>query len=411
LKFLPRLIFYCIVTGLLFNFVKLYFAQNDIELIVKEEVYPWYFRLAFFGNILLTFASISSFALYRKKFPAFVSVCYILILLLVLIASYEDLPLFFQKPTFFYSAKGLGTFANFGLLFFAAETFFFPKLLKLFYYGTFVIIAGSFVILSRMGFGGSRREYLEATRSFAIYLIWVFPYFFLQDNTNKKESLVNTATFFVIMFLILVTGSRSYLIIGLVYLIVKFKAQLQTRNALIGILGTALVLGIGYVVIINSEFSKTLDSVVGNLSERSGEDTRSDQLIDFLNQYDVGYLFQGVGPMGQWYWNGIGSYYSHLDNQILLIAWWAGLPTVLVYVYLLTKSLFVKSEIQLFETIKGLKLIIGLWILACLGFAIYATVSSDLYYYFITLLIGLNACQYSKILDPEEANASIETID
>lgn len=65
--------------------------------------------------------------------------------------------------------------------------------------------------------------------------------------------------------------------------------------------------------------------------------------------------------------------------------------------------MFVKSEILLFQDIKGIKLIIGLWIVACLGFAIYVTISSEPYYYFISFMIGLSACQCTKIWgEPEE---------
>lgn len=112
---------------------------------------------------------------------------------------------------------------------------------------------------------------------------------------------------------------------------------------------------------------------------------------------------RGVGPKGTWYWHNIESNYEFLDNQFLLLAWWAGLPAILIYLVLLIKSMFVKSETLLFQDIKGIKLIIGLWIAACLGFAIYVTISSEPYYYFISFMIGLNACQYTKIWgEPEE---------
>lgn len=62
-----------------------------------------------------------------------------------------------------------------------------------------------------------------------------------------------------------------------------------------------------------------------------------------------------------------------------------------------------KKRNLLFQDIKGIKLIIGLWIAACLGFAIYVTISSEPYYYFISFMIGLNACQCTKIWgEPEE---------
>lgn len=401
MKFLPKVIFYSIVIGLACNMVKLYFAQNNLEEIAFEQVYPWYFRVGFFGNIFISFASVASFFSYKKYFPPYITTCYILILLFILIASYNDLGDFLKRPTFFYSIKGIGTYLNFGLLFFVADTYYFPKVMKLFYLLTFGIIVASLINLTKVGFGASRKEYLNAIRDFVIYLIWVFPYFFLQDEKDKKKNLINLATFLVIGLLILATGSRSYLIIYLLYIIVKFRTQLQTKNALVGILGMLVLLVIGYIVIINTDFNKTLESTLNNLSERSGEDTRSEQIVDFLQQYDTDYLIQGVGPIKQWYWNSIASYYSYLDNQILLIAWWAGLPTIVTYVYFLVKSLFVKSEILLFEDIQGTKLIIFLWIAACLGFAIYATVCCEAYYYFISFIIGLNACQYSKLIEPE----------
>lgn len=405
MKFLPRLIFYSIIIGIGCNIIKLYFAQNDIDLIALEEVYPWYFKLGFFGNIFISIASVLSFISYRKYFPSFITTCYILILIFVFLASLSDLGDFLKKPTFFYSIKGIGTYLNFGLLFFAAETLYFPKIMRLFYFLSFGIIAASLVNLTKAGFGASRKEYLTAIRDFVVYLIWVFPYFFLQNDENKKKNMINIAAFMAIFFLILASGSRSYLVLATLYFIVKFKAQLQTKNALVGIIGMVVLVVLGYVVVINSDLSKTFESTLTNLSERSGEDTRSNQLLDFLQQYDVDYLIQGVGPMKQWYWNGIGSYYSYLDNQVLLIAWWAGLPTILTYLFFLVKSLYIKSEILFFEEIKGIKMIILLWIGACFGFAIYVTVSSDCYYYFISLLIGLNACQYTKLID---ADAEIE---
>lgn len=407
MKFLPKLIFYCIVIGILCNITKLYFAQKDIDLIALEEVYPWYFKLGFFGNLFISFASVASFLSYKKYFPSFISVCYVLLLVFVFLASIRDLHEFLKRPTFFYSIKGIGTFLNFGLLFFAADTVYFPKIMRLFYLLCFGIIAASLVNLTKTGFGASRKEYLTAIRDFVVYLIWVFPYYFLQNDEDKRKNMINIATFMVIIFLILASGSRSYLVIAALFFIAKFKAQLQTKNALIGIIGMVVLIGLGYIVVVNSDLNKTFESTLTNLAERSGEDTRSDQLLDFLQQFDLDYLIQGVGPIKQWYWTGIGAYYSYLDNQVLLIAWWAGLPTILTYLFFLVKSLFVKSEILLFEEIKGIKMIILLWIGACFGFAIYINVSSDCYYYFISLLIGLNACQYTKLID---ANAETEQI-
>lgn len=397
---LAKYIYYALLIGFCCNIIRIYFQSRDVELI-QDGVYSWYFQLSTLGNGFICFGAVSSFFLYRKYFPSYITICYLLMIMWVTIASVNDIG-DMLKPNMFFSLKGIGTYLNFGIIFFVADTERFPKILKLFYYTTFAFIVAAFLNLAKVGFGASRKEYLTNIQNLAFYCMWVFPYFFLQEEENKKKNLINIATFLVITFLILCTGARSYLIICAIYLIAKFAKNLKSANGILAIVGLLVLAGAGYALLANSAFSGTFDSAVNNLSERSGEDTRSEQILDFLSQYDMEYLIQGVGPKGLWYWHGIDQYYGFLDNQILLMAWWAGLPMILTYTFFLVKSMYVKSEILLFQDIKGVKLILGIWIAACLGFAIYVTICCDLFYYFISFMIGLNACQYTQIIEPEE---------
>jgi hypothetical protein len=41
------------------------------------------------------------------------------------------------------------------------------------------------------------------------------------------------------------------------------------------------------------------------------------------------------------------------------------------------------------------------WVAACLGFAIYCTVCSEHYYYFLSMLFGMTTCRYTEIIEPE----------
>jgi len=395
-----KYIFWCILVGLSFNMVKLYFAQNDMAT-AEEGVFPWYFRIDFLGDVLMSVASVTSFFTYKQYFPSYIKVCYLSLVFFVILVSLESLPETLSKPTFFYSIKGIGTYLNIGILFFAADTKYFPKVLNFFYYLCFGIIAASIVNMGKAGMGASRKDFLLYLRDFSVFLMWVFPYFFLQDEPNKKKNLINMAAFLMIFIIVLASGSRSYLILYFLYIIIKFRAQLQTKNGVLLILGMLVLVGVGYFALMNSSLSGTVEGAIDNLSERSGEDTRSDQILDFLSQYDMDYLVQGVGPLQLWFWHGINGKYGFLDNQFLLIAWWAGLPTIIAYVFLLVRSLFIESEILQFDNIKGLKVIIFFWIAACLGLAIYCTLCSEHYYYFLSMLMGLNACQYSKIIEPD----------
>ncbi len=400
MKPISRYIFWCLLAGISINMLKLYFSQNDLAN-AEEGVFPWYYRLDFIGDILMCLGAVSSFFVYHRYFPAFVRNCYLLLIALVSIASFDAFAEISKQPTFLFSTKGVGTFVNFGILFFAADTRYFPKLLNFFYYLCFLILAASIVNMGKVGLGASRKDFLLYLRDFSVFLMWVFPFFFLQDEPNPRKNMINLAAFLLIFVVVLASGSRSYLILYFIYVIYKFRAQIRRSNGIL-IIGAAIVLGVSaYFILMSSSLSGTIENAFSNLSERSGEDTRSSQLLDFLDQYDTDYLIQGVGPLKRWFWHGINDYYSFLDNQFLLIAWWAGVPTVLTYIVLLVKAIRTESEIQLFEDVKGLKLIILCWIGACLGLAIYCTVCSEHYYYFLSLIIGLSTCQYSQLMEAE----------
>jgi hypothetical protein len=412
MKPVSKYIFWALIIGISCTLMKLYFGQqNTAQAEGQVTSWPWYFKVAFLGNVTISFAAVTSFFLYKQYFPKYVSACYVLLILCVVIASWGTFTKTFTTPTFFYSVKGVGTFINIGVLFFAADTKYFPRIVKFFYYACLFILAASVISLSKIGLGASRKTFLFQIGDYTVFLMWVFPYFFLQDEEDKKKNLLNLCLFLLIFVLVFSIGARSYLILYLLYVMSKFSKQLTTKTGIFTIIGLVILCVGAYFILLNSPFGSTMENAFNNLSERSGEDTRSEQIYEFLDQYDATYLFQGVGPLKQWFWSSTNDYYSYLDNQFLLIAWWAGLPAILIYVFLLVRSLFVKSEIQLFEKIKGIKLIIFLWILACLGFAIYCTLSSEPYYYFLSFLIGLNACQYTKLLGEEEQLENIAATD
>lgn len=397
MKSVSRNIYFLLFVGILLKLVETYYHQNNIDYNADVKGADWPGKVSFIGNVLITFAAILSFLTYKKYFPQYIIVCYLLMILLVTLTSLRDFEAIAKKPSIFYSVKGIGTYLNFGILFFTAGGIYYSKILKLFYYLCFVFIIAGIINLGKLGFGASRDDQLDAILYFSLYLIWVFPFFLLQQEDNKKKNIINLLTFLIIFMFVLSTGSRSYMIIYLIFFYVKFKSQLKSKNGLLIICGAFLFIGISVLLFSNSELGKVLTGAFNIFSERTNEDSRSSQLLDFLDQYNTDYLFQGVGPSGLWYWTQIGEYYYYLDNQFLLLAWWAGLPAMLVYLFYLIGPLSNKAEILIFEDVKGLKLIIFLWILACAGFAIYVGINSELYYNFLTLIIGMQTCKYTQI--------------
>ncbi|HMO60621.1 MAG TPA: hypothetical protein PKC39_04425 [Ferruginibacter sp.] len=406
---LNKVLFWIIAAGIILYAIKEYFTQLNMEYTFTETKYGWYYKLETLANVLLTVASVMSFILYRKYFPLFVSLCYVGLIILIFICSINDFTKTLKNPNFFYTIRGIGTFINFGLMFYAANYKYLQKLLKIFYGICIFFIVAGIINLGKVGVGASRMQYLWAIRDFAVVLIWVFPFFFLQESENKKMNIINTGIFFIVFVFVLCTGSRSYLIIYFLYLIVKFWHLLRTRNGIIFIVA-AVVIGVGsFFIFSGSSMNPALEGAFNILSERTDEDSRSSQLKEFINQWDTDYLLQGVGPLKTWYWSTIEDYYYYLDNQFLLMGWWAGLPALFVYVYLLVRTCFSKPEIRLYKDVRGTRMIIGMWILACLGFAIYVTISPSIFYYFIELMMGYHICKYSKISDFEDQLEQADT--
>ena len=401
MKSISKFIFVLLFIGIFLKALKMLYAQNNMEYITLEEVYDWYYKAGFYGNFLVSVAAVLSFICYKKYFPNYITLCYLLLLLLAITASLKDF-VNIMKPSVFYSVKGIGTYINFGILFFVANTLYFRKIIKLFYFISFALIIAGLINLGKVGFGADRTEYLNAIRDFAVYLIWVFPFFLLQNEEDKKLNIANIFAFLIIFIFILSTGSRSYLAIYAIYIFAKFKDQLQAKNSILVILSTVILIVGAFFLFSNSGLSKVFEGAVNNLTERASEDSRSEQLVEFFSQYNSDYLLQGVGPLGRWNWSHWPEPYYYLDNQFILLGWWAGLPTLLVYIFFLIKPITQRAQRFYFENINGAKLILILWVLACAGFAIYVGISSDSYYDFITLLIGLQTCNFTLLRHADE---------
>lgn len=399
-----KIIYYLVALGMIFLAIKLYMAQRDMETVTTEEKYGWYYKLGIYGNFLIFIGAVLSFIMYRKYYPMFVSVCYVALILLVTLISIPEIDYYKKEPRFFFTMRGIGNFANFGLLFFAANTQYFNKLLRLFYIMCIVFLIGGFLNLGNVGLGAGRHEFLFAIRNITVVLIWIFPFFFLQDYEDKRLNILNAIIYCIIFIFILSTASRSYLIIYFIYLLVKLRHHLTSKKGILILMGTALLATGVFFFLSSAGMDKTIDAAVDVLAERATDDSRSGQLKEFIAQWDTDYLLQGVGILKTWYWTNFSDYYYFLDNQILLTAWWAGLPVAAVYLFFLIRTIFHKSEISFYKGVKGIRLMVFMWLLACLGFAIYVTISSNLYYHFLNVIMGYHLCQYSKItdFDPEE---------
>ena len=129
--------------------------------------------------------------------------------------------------------------------------------------------------------------------------------------------------------------------------------------------------------------------------KRGSEDSRSNQLTEFLSQLDFFEVVVGKGFNATWYSG--GHPYPYLDNQWLLLIWWAGLIPAVLYFYLTTVipvKLFFRKN-QDYET-KVESFILIIWTLACAGLAIYTSITIDFFFFIICVIQGRLLYKYSQ---------------
>jgi len=387
-----RYIYYGILFILFFHFISLVAAQYYMKAnAVSSTPGSWYGKLSFLSDVALTPISLYLFFKYHRYFPFVINMCFILMPVLVFIASFEDLSVFTKSPTVFYSPKGLGTWLNFGMLYFAAEEEYTEKVLKVFKYFCFILIVFNLGQIAMAGTISNRDIALNAVRDTTVVLLWVFPFFFL-DNDDKTNiaKLTKYGMMLIITFFAFAIASRSYLLTMAIFIFIKLRRDLKEgRNTFILICMIMMGVMAAYYVVANLDKFGTLKDLTSVFSGRMGEDSRSSQLKEFMDQFDWNKLFIGVGPDGTWNWSGdLKAPYQWLDNQFILIIWWFGLQTCIPYLGHLLYSLFKRNPLNILR-VTNAKIILAFWTLACAGFGIYITISSSLYYYFMTLMIGI----------------------
>jgi hypothetical protein len=390
-----RLLFYLIISGLICNAIYLLFEQIYMHTSKELEhgviFTGWYYQMQGAGGVLISIASVFSFIFYRKNFPTVVNACFVIIILLILIVTYRDFVAFFKRPSLFYSPKGIGTWINFGLLYFVANEHYLKKIFKWLHFFCFVFIVYNIIRVAMLGAVSNRDDVELAIRDTTVMLIWVYPFFFL-DGTDRKgfAKIMKYVLMTLVMFFAFAIASRSYMLISMIIIMVKLKRDLKGgKNAVLILFILGIVFSAGFFLTLNIQNFKSLNGLLDTFSSRIGDDSRSGQLKEFMKLYDWDKLFTGVGILGTWNWSVIlHGHYEWLDNQFILISWWFGLQTLIFYLFLLIYAVFKKNEINDLK-ISNAKISLVFWILACGGFAIFAAVSSTLYYFYITFMVGL----------------------
>ncbi|WP_394749399.1 hypothetical protein [Spongiimicrobium salis] len=383
-----------IITGVLFaglflGLVFVYFAQERLSLRIlfgagfslgPEK----YIRI---GSVILIFLSVL-LAVFRAKEKYLIQIYLAYILLLAYVFGVYVLGGgSLTNTTDLMDIKGPGPWICLGLIFVSYNELRF-KWFQYFLAIAVIVIAlmGIYTFLD-FGIGSYRGQALAKYRVYAVTMVWITPYVFLSLKTHKTLAKYRGLALVAGISLALIIQTRSFL---LIYFLVLFFDFYHSEKKSLYILSALISAFLFFSVLLSGEF---LGGAVDSLGQRGLDDTRTEQLRAFFSQLDFFEVIVGKGSDATW--NFGGKQYPYLDNQWLLLLWWAGLIPFLAYLYLtayIPIRMFLRSKD--YET-KVEAFVLVIWVLACAGLAIYTTMSVDFFFIIICIIQGRLLYKYS----------------
>lgn len=220
--------------------------------------------------------------------------------------------------------------------------------------------------------------------SFFIYGFYALTLFVFGNKefgycTNYKLIYALTILAFV---LAIASVSRGWIIQTLALLLYTYigkdKSGKKSQSRLMGKMIIVIVV-VGLLVIVLIQIAPDIMSTLGG---RLDEDTRSNQLQEFISQLDFEKVIWGQGYNATYIESAHGVY-SYIDNQFLMMIFRYGLIPFIIYLALLVKSIwaFIKYRV-------GYGFASLMWFAALNGIAIYLGFGIDVHNFFIMVIIG-----------------------
>ncbi|MFB3164790.1 hypothetical protein ABLO26_25865 [Neobacillus sp. 179-J 1A1 HS] len=175
------------------------------------------------------------------------------------------------------------------------------------------------------------------------------------------------------------TGSRSYLILSMIFIYFFLSKRFGKKPFSIKAI---LVFTFVLVVLIISMEGLFVDTYNLYLS-RLNEDTRTGQYNTFLDQVSLGNLLIGGGILASYSYAGISNY-VYFDNQIILLMFRYGVVGVILYEYVILKTMFSSMGSDKSQ----LWIILLLWELALFGLSVYFPIDTGLMHVIVLVAAG-----------------------
>ncbi|MEP0212627.1 MAG: hypothetical protein ABJD66_05400, partial [Cellulophaga sp.] len=285
--------------------------------------------------------------------------------------------------------KGIGTWICLGVIFVSYSDKRYENFKKFIFLAAIYISILTLYNFVDFGIGGWRSQALSKYRVYGVNYIWIAPYAFLILKNYKKLKWLRVYILIIGIVLSLVIQTRSFLIIYFVTVMFDFFNTKKKGGYLV-------LLGIGSLIltylVINTEI---LSASFDLLMNRGTHDSRTEQLKVFISQLDFSHLVTGSGVFASY---SLGAEaWTSVDNQWLYLIWWGGLIPFLCYaflsggipIYMLFRGgLSYETKVECF--------VLVIWFLGLSGLAIFSTMSVDLFFIIMSIILGRVLYKFSN---------------
>ena len=387
---LERRISFFLFSGLLLYLFFLFFDQERLyrqltggSIALGPEKYLRIFSVFFiFITILISIFSA------RSKYHVSMFIAFFLLILVVCINYFVSGADLFDMTEFMYT-RGIGTWICLGLIFVGYDDKRYRIFKKFLLFAVLFVSVLTVYNLIDFGVGKWRGQALSKYQNYAVNMVWMAPYVFLQLKNNEKLKLLRLFVLFMGIILALICQIRSFLIIYFLTLVFDYwNTEKKSSYLLVMLLGFS---GLTYLVLNTQVFSSSLDLLI----TRGTSDTRLEQLTVFVSQLNFFELITGGGFFKSYVFG--NTKWVAVDNQWLYLLWWGGLIPFLCYFYLsalIPLKMIFKGGLNYETKVECFVLI--LWILGLTGLAIYSTMSVDFFFFIITIILGRVLYKYSR---------------
>ncbi len=203
----------------------------------------------------------------------------------------------------------------------------------------FIVIVGAIEMVLRIFNLTVLFDRVDAQRTlrFSIRLmLWSAPLIFLVPSKNGIGKLLSVMLLSLISLAALMTVTRSWLIICLIYtsawIYSNFRKLRQPEQKISFVVLTVAVLLPATIILMYIIFESQIQNSAELLTSRINADTRTLQLKQFFTNVPLADLMVGTGPRGTWHW--ANRDYGYVDGVYFFLLFVGGIPLLASYFYI-----------------------------------------------------------------------------